>query len=160
LPRDTGAAAVRIALRRFSGPSALIAVAGRWEPTRTTGRSCFTVRLRKYAVSSSVLVPCVITTPETAASVAKIALMRLAIVSQFSSVTFGLPTFTTCSTLTLAYCLISGTAATSCSPRIEPALYSDSAVVAAPFPAIVPPVDSTTTVGNVAPCACAYPDDI
>ena len=47
------------------GPSALIAVAGRIEPTSTTGLSLFTTRSRKYAVSSIVSVPCVMTTPST-----------------------------------------------------------------------------------------------
>ena len=56
----------RTALSRLSGPSALMAVAGRIDPTRTTGLSVFTVRWRKYAVSSSVLVPCVTTKPATA----------------------------------------------------------------------------------------------
>ena len=36
------------------------------EPTSTTGLSVFAVRLRKYADSSMVSVPCVITMPSTA----------------------------------------------------------------------------------------------
>ena len=120
MPRAAGASAVRTPLRRFSGPSALIAVDGRIDPTSTTGRSCRTVRLRKYAVSSSVLVPCVITTPATPASAAKIALIRLAIVNQLSSEMSVLETLTICSTFTSAICAIPGTAATSCSPRTDP----------------------------------------
>jgi len=103
----------------LSGPSALIAVEGRIDPTRTTGRSCLTVRFRKYAVSSSVLVPCVTTTPATAGS-AKMALIRFAMVSQFSVVLSGLPTFTICSTLTVANWLICGTPFTRSSPRTPP----------------------------------------
>ena len=49
----------------LSGPSALIAVEGRIEPVSTTGLSLFTTRCRKYDVSSSVSVPCVIATPST-----------------------------------------------------------------------------------------------
>ena len=49
----------------FSGPSALSDVDGRIEPVRTTGLSLLTTRLRKYAVSSIVSVPCVIAMPST-----------------------------------------------------------------------------------------------
>lgn len=45
------------------GPSALMAVAGRMAPTRTMGFSLRTVEVRKNAVSSSVSVPWVTTTP-------------------------------------------------------------------------------------------------
>jgi len=36
-----------VALKRFIGPSALTAVAGRIEPTSTTGLSLFVTRFRK-----------------------------------------------------------------------------------------------------------------
>src|SRR6185437_7374367 len=39
------------------------ALDGRWAPTSTTGMSTLTVRLRKYAVSSSVAVPWPMTIP-------------------------------------------------------------------------------------------------
>ena len=54
----------------FSGPSALSDVDGRIEPVRTTGLSVLTTRLRKYAVSSIVSVPCVIAMPSTSDSAA------------------------------------------------------------------------------------------
>ena len=57
-----------------------------------------TVRFRKYAVSSSVLVPDVITKPDTPDVSLIIALMRLASVSQFSIVMSELLTLTICST--------------------------------------------------------------
>lgn len=64
-PRASGSAATVTASSRFIGPSALIAVAGRIAAVKTTGLLLFTVRLRKYGVSSSVSVPWVITTPST-----------------------------------------------------------------------------------------------
>ena len=120
-----------------------MADAGRIDPTSTTGRSCLTVRLRKYAVSSSVLVPCVTTTPAAFGSDEKIVLIRFAIVSQCVTVISVLLTFATCSTLTSATCLISGTPATISSPRSAPDLYSARLVDEAPRPEIVPPVEST-----------------
>ena len=69
-----------------------------------------------------VLVPCVMTTPATAGSAAKIALMRLASVSQCAMVMSVLLMLAICSTLTRATWAISGTAATSSSPRSAPAL--------------------------------------
>ena len=113
---------MRTALSRLSGPSALIAVAGRIDPTSTTGLSDRTVRFRKYAVSSSVLVPDVITKPATAGVSLRIAWMRFASVSQLSIVMSELLTLTICSTRTSAICAICGTALTSCSPRIAPGL--------------------------------------
>ena len=46
-PHASGLAANESAWKRFIGPSAEVAVAGRIEPVRTTGLSVFTVRLRK-----------------------------------------------------------------------------------------------------------------
>src|SRR5437588_8761682 len=74
--------------------------------------------------------------------------MPLARVSRLSSVRLGLPTLTICSTFTWANCWMSGTALTSCSPRIVPPLYSARLVEEAPAPAIVPPVESTQTSGR------------
>ena len=62
-PRASGEAATRTALTRLSGPSAESAEAGRIAPVTTTGPSPATTRWRSQAVSSSVLVPCVMTTP-------------------------------------------------------------------------------------------------
>lgn len=56
-PRASGEAARVTEASRFSGPSAEMAVAGRMEPTTTTGFSVRTVRARKNAVSSRVSVP-------------------------------------------------------------------------------------------------------
>src|SRR5437773_8450216 len=89
----------------------------------------------------------------------KSSLMWFASVIQFSIVISGLPTFTICSTFTSANCFISGTALTSSSPRIEPALYSVKLVEEAPLPAIVPPVERTHTSGNsLLSDACAQPN--
>ncbi|MOA17790.1 hypothetical protein D3C78_1380590 [compost metagenome] len=65
VPRFSACLAVAnvTASSRFIGPSALMAVAGRIEPTITTGCLLFTVKSRKKAVSSKVSVPCVMTTP-------------------------------------------------------------------------------------------------
>src|SRR5438093_694400 len=67
-PRASGAAATRTAFRRLSPASELRPVAGRCDPTNTTVASTLRLRWRKYAVSSSVAVPCVITTPSSGAS--------------------------------------------------------------------------------------------
>src|SRR5829696_6529120 len=81
--------------------------------------------------------------------------MRSASLRQIAMFMFVLPTLLICSTRTSANCLISGTASTSSEPRIDPALYSDSAIVEAPRPAIVPPVERTTTTGNCCVVICA-----
>lgn len=80
----------------LSGTLALIAVAGRMAATRTTDLSPLTTRLRKYAISSSVSVPCVTTMPSMS-SFASSSLIRLASVSRFSMLSFELPTLKTCS---------------------------------------------------------------
>src|SRR5439155_1519572 len=67
-PRASCAPATRTALRRLSPASELRPLAGRCDPTSTTVASTLSVRFRKYAVSSSVAVPCVITTPSSGAS--------------------------------------------------------------------------------------------
>src|SRR5207248_2787125 len=97
----------------------------------------------------------VITTPAAFGSSAKILLTRRAIVNQLSSVMSGLPTLTICSTLTSAYCAISGTPATSSAPSSAPDRYSLSAVGDAPRPEMVPPVDSTQTIGRFPRAVCA-----
>ena len=48
LPRASGAAAVHTAFSRLRGPSVLMAVAGRWAPTRTTGRAGRVIPLPAY----------------------------------------------------------------------------------------------------------------
>src|SRR6266700_3441999 len=92
-----GSAATATALYRFKGPSALTAVDGRIEPTSTTGLSLFTVKLRKYAVSSIVSVPCVTTMPSTA-GVESSSLARLASFSMISNDMSFDPTFEICYT--------------------------------------------------------------
>ena len=52
-----------MASNRFRGPSASESEAGRCAPTRITGLALTVVKSRKYAVSSSVSVPCVTTIP-------------------------------------------------------------------------------------------------
>src|SRR6185369_12698604 len=88
------------------------------------------------------------TTPATPASSANSALMRSASARQIANVMLELPRLLICSTLTRANWLSSGTASTSCSPLSEPALYSDRFILESPRPAMVPPVDSTTTCGS------------
>ena len=65
LPFALSEAASATALYKFSGPSAESAEGGRIEATSTMGLSVLTTRLRKNAVSSTVSVPCVMTTPFT-----------------------------------------------------------------------------------------------
>jgi len=60
-PAASGAAASRIASSRLRSASVPSALGGRMAPVTTTGRSDLTVRCRKYAVSSSVAVPWVMT---------------------------------------------------------------------------------------------------
>src|SRR4026209_2837735 len=58
-------AATATALKKLSGPSAESAVDGRIDAVNTTGFLDLITRFRKYAVSSIVSVPCVMTTPAT-----------------------------------------------------------------------------------------------
>ena len=67
-PLAPGWAAVRTAAVRFAGPSQPGSEKVRMAPVRTTGFGPATVRSRRYAVSSRVSVPCVITTPSTRGS--------------------------------------------------------------------------------------------
>ena len=62
-PRQAGSAAAAAAARRFAGPSAPGADAGRIAPVKTTGASPPCSRSHRKAVSSSVSVPWVTTTP-------------------------------------------------------------------------------------------------
>ncbi len=54
---------MRMAFSRFSPASVERPLSGRCDPTSTTGNGTFSVRLRKYAVSSSEAVPWPITMP-------------------------------------------------------------------------------------------------
>ena len=60
----------------------------------------------------------------------------------------GLSTFATCSTLTVATCLSSGTAPTISSPSSAPDLCLERLVEVAPLPEMVPPVANTQTTGR------------
>jgi hypothetical protein len=73
-----------------------------------------TTRFRKYAVSSIVSVPCVITTPATS-GIATSALTRFASFSQTSSFMSCEPMLEICSPRRFAIFRASGTAAISCS---------------------------------------------
>ena len=64
-PRASALAATAIASRRLRGPSVSVDVGRRWAPVSTTGRASSWVRSRRIAVSSSVSVPWVTTTPST-----------------------------------------------------------------------------------------------
>src|SRR3989441_1211421 len=91
-PRASGAPATRTALRRLSPASELRPLAGRCDPTSTTVASTLSVRFRKYAVSSSVAVPCVITTPSSGASRVTAACTAASSASQSDGPTFALDT--------------------------------------------------------------------
>jgi hypothetical protein len=94
---------------RLAGPSALIAVEGRMDPTSTTGLSLATTCSRKNAVSSIVSVPCVITTA-SASPLPNSALIRCASLTQTSSFMSWLPMFEICSAVSFASFSIPGTA--------------------------------------------------
>ena len=99
----------RTAFKRLTGPSALIAVAGRIAPTRTTGFLLFTVKFRKKAVSSKVSVPWVITIPSTSFWPNNW-LTLLPNANTISQVKSKLPQLQNCSPETFATFKISGTA--------------------------------------------------
>src|SRR5574337_1085843 len=67
--RASGLAATVAASKRFIGPSAESAVAGRMAPVKTTGLPGGRTRSRKKADSSMVSVPWVMTTPSTSSRV-------------------------------------------------------------------------------------------
>ena len=121
LAEDTpGLAATVTASRRFRGPSAEIAVEGRIAATTTTGLSLLSTRLRKKAVSSSVSVPWVITTPSTFPCFSS-AETRLPRVTSLSSVKSSELILKTCSPVTEATSVICGTAAIRASMPTLPA---------------------------------------
>ncbi len=107
-------AATATALKKFSGPSAESAVAGRIEPVRTIGLAVLATRFRKYAVSSMVSVPCVMTMPSTSA-IAPSSLTRLASFSHTSSFMSCDPMLEICSPLSIASFFACGTALINCS---------------------------------------------
>ena len=113
-------------------------------PTITTGFLHLLVSCRKYAVSSIVSVPCVITKPSY---LPQSALIVLASFSQTSSDMSWLPMFVTCTGVTFATFASSGTAATRWFTDTLPASYAEP-VELAPAPAIVPPVASTAMFGS------------
>src|SRR4051812_3630849 len=129
----------------LSGPSALSDVDGRIDPVSTTGFSLLTTRLRKYAVSSIVSVPCVTAMPSTS-GLARSALISTASFTQISSFMSWLPTEDTWMPRTSANVFICGTAAISVSTATAPDLYP-AAVVDSAAPAIVPPVATMTMRG-------------
>ena len=87
------------------------------EPTSTTGLSVFTTRFRKYAVSSMVSVPWVITNPSTLGASS---LMRLASFSMMSKLMSWEPTLEICSPFTVASSLMPGTACSMASMVTAP----------------------------------------
>src|SRR5258706_4326843 len=139
-------AARRTACRRFFGLSELRVVNCRCAAVRTTGLELFTVRLRKYAVSSTVFEPWVTTIPLTSGSLARISLMRFASVSQFSTVMLLLPTRMTSSTSSRATFLSAGIASAT-----SPAWRRPEGVLA-----MVPPVATTLISGSLS-WECAAP---
>ncbi len=92
---------------------------GRIAAVSTTGLRDFVTRLRKYAVSSIVSVPCVMTTPSTSV-IAMSSLTRRASLSHTSSFMSCEPMFEICSPLRFASFLAWGTAARSCSTPTWP----------------------------------------
>ena len=114
LPLALGDAATTTASYRFSKPSADIALPGRMEPTTTMGLSLLITRFRKKAVSSSVSVPWVTTTPLTSGSFSS-AETRLPRVTSLSLVKLSEAIWKACSPRTLATLVSSGTPAISLS---------------------------------------------
>ena len=147
LPRACGDAATRMADRRLIGPSGLMPVAGLCAPTTTTGRSNFTVKCKKNAVSSNRDVPWVTTTPARSVRFSNAALMRRASCSHCSGVMLGLGIFENCSVSICAYFRTSGT-----DPKTSLIVFRMSYPPSVPgspcSPAIVPPVAITRTRGK------------
>jgi hypothetical protein len=144
-PAASRDAATRTALYRLAGPSGATIVGFRIAPVTTTVWQPPTVRSRKYAVSSSVSVPCVTTTPCSSGRAWKRPLMRRASPTHWAVVTLPDATLLNCSTDTRATESSPGRPDTSCSPvrRAE-----------SPRLEIVPPVAITCTTGCGA-CASA-----
>ena len=107
------------ALNKFNGPSALSEPLFLIAPTMTTGLSLLTTRSRKYAVSSIVSVPCVMTIP-SALPLFSSSFTRLASFSQTSLFISCEPMFEICSPFIVAILFISGTAAMSLSTVTVP----------------------------------------
>jgi hypothetical protein len=110
-------------------------------------RSSRTVRLRKYAVSSSVAVPCVITTPSSGASRAATACSVSVRWSQSAGPIAVLPTDWNGTGTISATWAISGTRARSSSgPTFFPvSMYSQTSRLSRPIEEIVPPVPIRAT---------------
>lgn len=119
-PRAAALPATATAFSRLSGPSDDSAVAGRIAAVITTGFAVFTVRCSRYAVSSSVSVPCVITMPSIA-SLAASALIRSTSVVHSATDRSLLSMLAICSASIVAICASAGTAASSLSTPSAPA---------------------------------------
>ena len=145
-PSAFSSAAVRTACQRFMGPSALMAEAGRMAPVSTVGFSVCIASCRKYAVSSRVSVPWVMTMPSTSLRAA-ISFARLASCSQMLSCMSLLSMLHSCSPDRSANRSSPGTEAISCATVSSPALYPTVAEAEAACPAMVPPVAIIYTCG-------------
>jgi hypothetical protein len=148
-PRASGAAATRTAFRRFIAASELRPVAGRCAPTTTTGASTFSVRFRKYAVSSRVAVPCVMTTPSSGASRATASCTVVASASQSAGPMAVLPTARKRTETISATAVTSGnrTRSSSGSALRLVSMYSQMSRLPRPIEEIVPPVPTRATRG-------------
>jgi hypothetical protein len=98
-----------------------MAVAGRIDPTSTTGLSPFVTRFRKYPVSSIVSVPWVMTIPSTSGRACS-SFTRRASLIQTASFMSWLPMLAICSPFTVAIFSIPGTPWMSDSTEKLPAL--------------------------------------
>jgi hypothetical protein len=116
-----------------------------------------TVRFRKYACALFERARAMRHDDAATAGSAKMALVRLATVSQFSMVISGLPTFTLCSTVAVANWLICGTPFTRSSPRPPPPRQFDSSVGDEPRPEIAPPVERTHPSGKALALLVVWP---
>ena len=150
-PRASRAPATRTALRRLSPASELSPVGGRWEPTTTTVASTFSERFKKYAVSSSVAVPCVMTMPSRGASRATASCTAASSASQSAGPMAVLPTARYRTGTISAAPATSGkrTSSSSGSALRLVSMYSHRSRLSRPIEEIVPPVPMSATRGLV-----------
>src|SRR5262245_11940682 len=146
-PRASGAPATRTALTRLSAASELRPVAGRCDPTRTTVASTLRVRLRKYAVSSSVAVPWVTTRPSSGASRATASCTTPSSASQSTGATAALDSARKrTGTISAASATSGNRSRSSSGSASRPAsMYSQRSRLPRPIEEIVPPVPTRAT---------------
>ncbi len=145
IPRVLSSAAARTAASRFAGPSAPGSDGLRIAPVTTTGASPATRRSSAKAVSSSVSVPCVTTTPASPEAMHLVISSASAITS--ATVSSGDGSCLNVSAVIRAVSPSAGRLATSCSAGRAGVTPVPSALT----DAIVPPSASTRTRGSGSP---------